>query len=166
MSKSKLNTFQEKAMSTAGRTPELHGTIDTLVMCALGIAGESGEFVDNVKKVAYHGHQLTPELKTKMAYELGDQLWYIANAANALGFPLDQVAEMVLEKLAERYPEGHFTAERSINRVEYTERMQGQGKTNMMTDTKSVRQHDNPLPKPTFDREAAEKAAETVLNKP
>ena len=40
--------------------------------------------------------------KEAMAYELGDVLWYLANAANDLGYTLSEIGEMNLEKLADR----------------------------------------------------------------
>jgi len=172
MSKSKFDTFQQKALATAARKPELHGTLDVMNMCALGIAGEGGEFVDSIKKLIYHGHSFTPELKVKMAYELGDLLWYTAVSANALGFSLDQIAEMVLNKLAERYPEGEFSAERSKNRKESKQNpgfyKDDKGKDE--TDTgghneMAIRQHIESLKakRAQFDREAAEQAAEHAL---
>lgn len=80
-----------------------------LACAALGLTGEAGEFADLIKKVAYHGHALD---KVKAAKELGDVLWYLALAANRLGFGLDAIGAMNIAKLRERYPEG-FTVEAS-----------------------------------------------------
>lgn len=52
-----------------------------------------------------------------MAMELGDVCWYLALAADAIGFDLESVMQMNLEKLRARYPDG-FDPERSVNRVE------------------------------------------------
>jgi NTP pyrophosphatase (non-canonical NTP hydrolase) len=65
-----------------------------------------------IKKMAAHGH---PTTKQEMADELGDILWYLAESATACDLTLNEVAEMNVEKLRERYPEG-FSQERSINR--------------------------------------------------
>ncbi|MHC1785659.1 MAG: nucleoside triphosphate pyrophosphohydrolase family protein [Christensenellales bacterium] len=79
---------------------------------ALGLAGESGEFADSVKKVSFQGHELDrPHLKE----EIGDILWYCALAAKALNADLHEIALDNIEKLRRRYPEG-FQAERSIHR--------------------------------------------------
>lgn len=79
---------------------------------ALGLAGEAGEFADHIKKVVFHGHALDQDYSTK---ELGDQLWYIADAAKALGVKLSAVAGGNVKKLQARYPEG-FDEDKSINR--------------------------------------------------
>lgn len=52
-----------------------------------------------------------------MARELGDVLWYVAELASGLGMTLDVVAQMNIDKLKARYPEG-FEAEKSLHRRE------------------------------------------------
>ncbi len=84
-----------------------------MLMCgALGLAGESGEFVDLVKKFFFHQHKISED---KLIKEAGDIMWYIALVCTALNVDLETVAQINIAKLRERYPEG-FTAERSINR--------------------------------------------------
>lgn len=106
-----LNDYQALALRTKSAQP----SIQQLVNCALGCAGESGEFADTVKKIAFHGHPLDEHARTHMLNELGDQLWYITVAADALNATLDDVAACNVAKLRKRYPEG-FSAERSLNR--------------------------------------------------
>ena len=72
----------------------------------------SGEAIDLVKKHMMHGHEFDRE---KFAGELGDIAWYLAEAAQAIGMPLEEVFRMNIDKLNARYPEG-FSAERSRNR--------------------------------------------------
>ncbi len=104
-----FNEYQNAAQRTA--RPDW--TTETrLTMAALGAAGESGEFADMVKKFMFHDHALDRE---KMKLELGDILWYITEAAAALGYTLEEVAQANIEKLQRRYPEG-FDPERSKNR--------------------------------------------------
>lgn len=143
MSRNKANQFQDNAVKTACRTVEMHGLHATLDMNALGLGGESGEFIDNVKKIVYHGHELTPELRLKMKKELGDILWYVANASKALGYTLEEVMDANADKLQKRYPEGKFSTERSKNR------------------TDSEEDRDGHL---VFNRAAADAAIEKVLN--
>jgi len=83
---------------------------------ALGLAGESGEVADIIKKVVSQGHPLDDEKWGKIKKELGDVLWYIAEVATLLDMSLDEVAQENIDKLLARYPEG-FTTERSLNRV-------------------------------------------------
>lgn len=85
-----------------------------LTCMALGIAGEAGEVADYVKKVVGHRHPLDRE---KMAKELGDVLWYLAVLAERFGYSLDQVAQMNVDKLRRRYPDG-FSPERSLARAD------------------------------------------------
>lgn len=83
-----------------------------ITTAALGLTGESGEVADIVKKWRAHGHTLD---ETKIIDELGDVLWYIALAADALGTTMDTIAYLNFAKLRRRYPNG-FETERSINR--------------------------------------------------
>lgn len=106
-----LDQYQALALRTAGSHPT---TDDALKCWALGIAGEAGEVADLVKKALYHGHGVD---RVKIAKELGDELWYLAAAAHALGFTLSEIAGMNIEKLRARYPEG-FSEERSVHREE------------------------------------------------
>lgn len=84
------------------------------VIAALGLAGEAGEFANLIKKESAHGHEITDH---EYADELGDVLWYLAEAASACGLSLGDIATQNVEKLKKRYPEG-FSEERSINRPE------------------------------------------------
>ena len=99
-----LNEYQADAMRTAGQSD--------LVCAALGLAGESGEFADAIKKFRYHGHQLD---YAHLIEEVGDVLWYCALAARELGVTLEDVANENVLKLQRRYP-GGFSVERSVNR--------------------------------------------------
>ena len=109
MEKIDFNNYQEFAYSLASdkckEQPILNGV--------LGLAGESGECADIVKKHLFQGHDLNKE---KLLDELGDVLWYIAIASKGLGYSLEDVAQHNIEKLSARYPQGHFRVEDSINR--------------------------------------------------
>ena len=80
---------------------------------AAGCASEAGEIAEHVKHVRFHGTALDREHLIK---EAGDALWYLAELAIGLGTTLEKIAERNVEKLKRRYPEGHFTVERSENR--------------------------------------------------
>lgn len=82
---------------------------------ALGMTGETGEIVELLKKMAYHGHSLD---RPKMIEELGDALWYISYIATTHGLILDEIAKFNVDiKLMKRYPDG-YSHEASINRKE------------------------------------------------
>ena len=73
-----INEYQELAMRTLN--PELQKK-DVLINSVMGLCGESGEAIDIVKKWLAQGHELDRE---RLAEELGDIAWYLAEAATAL----------------------------------------------------------------------------------
>lgn len=107
------NTFQGYDIA-AQRTASLLPPQEHLIRGTLGLVGESGEYADMVKKQLFHAHAPNRE---KALDELGDILWYIADAARAWGSDIGDVANRNIDKLMRRYPDG-FSAERSVNRAE------------------------------------------------
>lgn len=104
-----INEYQGKAMRTLN--PALKEK-DILLNSVMGLCGESGEAIDIVKKWLCQGHTLDKEHLIK---ELGDVAWYLAEAATALGVPLEEVLQLTLAKLEKRYPNG-FTSAESVHR--------------------------------------------------
>jgi len=92
--------------------------IPRLITAAFGLVSEGGEFTEQVKKVLFQGKSLSEELRTRLIKELGDVAWYWVNACTALGADPNEVLQINANKLKARFPEGHFTAERSENRLE------------------------------------------------
>lgn len=109
-----LNDYQEKALRTwnSAATKEMR-----LSNFALGTSGEAGEVSDIVKKHIHHNHPLDAD---ELIKELGDIMYYLAVGAHELGYTLQEIAEININKLAKRYPEG-FSVEASINRVDTKE---------------------------------------------
>lgn len=101
-----FNEYQKLALRTANKDKDL------VINAALGLAGESGEVADLIKKHLFQGHELNKE---KIVDELGDILWYIAIMAEGLGVEMEVIPTHNIDKLRKRYPNG-FEAERSINR--------------------------------------------------
>ena len=87
---------------------------DVLINSVMGLCGESGECIDIVKKWLAQGHALD---RDKLAKELGDVAWYLAEAATALKIPLEEILAANIEKLKQRFPEG-FTTEDSLARAD------------------------------------------------
>lgn len=92
--------------------PDEQTSIIRLLEGLMGLAGEGGEACDILKKVLFQGHKLDRE---HIALELGDIAWYIALAADAIGYDLDTIFQMNIDKLYARYPDG-FEVDKSVNR--------------------------------------------------
>lgn len=90
--------------------------IERLLTAAVGITAEGGEFTEIVKKIAFQGKEFTAGEKEHLKVELGDVLWYVAQACIALDLSLDDVLARNISKLSARYPEGHFNSYFSENR--------------------------------------------------
>lgn len=88
-----------------------------LLTSAIGAGSECGEFEEIVKKIVFQGKDYNEDSRFHMKRELGDILWYVANAATALGYTLDEIVEGNIAKLESRYPNG-FEVYRSENREE------------------------------------------------
>lgn len=95
--------------------PDYQHYMPNVLYAAIGMCGEAGEVSELVKKYAYHGHTMDKE---HLARELGDVLWYVSYMADLFGYSLGEIMAMNQEKLAKRYPDGKFDADRSRNREE------------------------------------------------
>ena len=84
---------------------------EPIIGFALGLAGEAGEVVDDIKKKYFHGRQIDPQHTIE---ELGDVMWYVANLATQMNTTLDKIIEMNVDKLSKRYPDmyGNTTTQR------------------------------------------------------
>lgn len=107
-----INEYQTAALRTA-QTDKLTAR-ELLLNSALGLCGESGEVADLLKKYHFQGHNLDID---HVAKELGDIAWYLAVGAYAIGYDLETILQMNVDKLKARYPDG-FTADRSLHRAE------------------------------------------------
>jgi NTP pyrophosphatase (non-canonical NTP hydrolase) len=105
----RFSEYQELAARTANSAQDKR----RIVAC-LGLAGEAGEFVDAIKKMVAHGHDVPEEQLKK---ELGDVLWYVAELCSAFGWSLEEVAAANIDKLRQRYPEG-FSSAASVARAD------------------------------------------------
>lgn len=78
-----------------------------------GMSSEIGEIHGIYQKV-YQGHEIDDE---HMKKELGDLLWFIAEYCTSMGWKLEDVMSLNIEKLKARFPEG-FDPEKSLHRKE------------------------------------------------
>ena len=89
-----------------------------LLTGAIGLASETGEFSEIVKKCIFQGKPLDNETKFHCKRELGDIMWYWVNSCRALGLDPNEVMAENVEKLKARYPGGEFNVWYSENRKE------------------------------------------------
>lgn len=95
-----INEYQEEALRTeSGMSKEYPRLLNGL----MGLNGEAGECIDILKKHLFQGHELEEE---HIAKELGDVAWYLAVSASAIGYDLETILQMNVDKLRARYPKG------------------------------------------------------------
>lgn len=100
-----MNEYQRIARQTAIY-------LDPVVYPALGLAGESGEVAEKIKKLIRDKggigrlQAMSEEDRDAVAKEIGDVLWYCANLAADIGVSLEDVAKINIDKLAKRKEEG------------------------------------------------------------
>lgn len=100
-----LNEYQSLALETA-IYPEQY----KVIYPALGINGEAGEIAEKVKKVIRDEDcVLADSYRTEIAKEVGDVLWYCAVLANDLGFSLEEIGKMNIDKLKSRKQRGKIS---------------------------------------------------------
>jgi NTP pyrophosphatase (non-canonical NTP hydrolase) len=101
----RLNHIEESGINAA-----------LLTTAAVGLAAESGEFVEVVKKIIFQGKPASDDNRFHMYRELGDIFWYWVNACRALNVDPNDVIQENINKLSSRYPGGSFDANYSENR--------------------------------------------------
>lgn len=95
---------------------DTHGSVNLgeLFDACFGLSGEVGEVQDIIKKWIFHEKPLDI---IHLKKELGDVMWYIAMFCHSMGWELDEILQMNIEKLQNRYPEG-FDVNRANHRKE------------------------------------------------
>ena len=91
--------------------------IERLTTAGVGLAAESGEFLEIVKKMVFQGKPWDEHNRKHLIIELGDVMWYVAQACIALDVDFEEVIEMNVKKLEKRYPGGSFDIHKSENRA-------------------------------------------------
>ena len=106
----KMNEYQALAARTINQKLE---PVQVAFHALHGMVGEIGE-IHSLYQKTYQGHEMKAGHVKK---ELGDLLWFVAEYCTALGWDLEDVARMNIDKLKARYPEG-FDADKSLHRKE------------------------------------------------
>ena len=97
---------------------EKGANIERLLTAGVGINAEGGEFLEIIKKMIFQGKSFNADNKEHMIIELGDLMWYVAQACMALEVSLDEVVARNVKKLEKRYPGGSFDVYYSENRAD------------------------------------------------
>ena len=105
-------TFRARIEELEANNCEIH----RLLTAGVGLNAEGGEFLEIVKKIVFQGKEYNEDNREHMIIELGDVMWYVAQACMALEVSMDQVLETNVKKLEKRYPEGSFDIYFSENR--------------------------------------------------
>lgn len=95
---------------------EKGANIERLLTAGVGMNAEAGEFLEIIKKMVFQGKPWNQDNKDHLIIELGDVMWYIAQACIALEVSLDEVVSQNVDKLMKRYPGGNFDVYYSENR--------------------------------------------------
>ena len=106
-------------VSLADRLGELDregANIERLTTAGVGLAAESGEFLEIVKKMVFQGKPWNDDNREHLIIELGDTMWYVMQACMALDVDINDVVRRNVSKLEKRYPSGSFDVEKSEHR--------------------------------------------------
>ena len=87
--------------------------IERLLTAGVGINAEGGEFLEIIKKMVFQGKPWNEDNREHLIIELGDVMWYVAQATMALDISFDEVIETNVNKLKKRYPGGEFDVHHS-----------------------------------------------------
>jgi len=100
-----LNEYQQHALETA-----IYPDDRRIIYPTLGLTGEAGGGGgQGQKKERPRAQEFTPEKKLEIVKEIGDVMWYCATLARDLGYELDDVAQMNIDKLRSRMQRNHLT---------------------------------------------------------
>lgn len=82
----------------------------------LGLAGETGEVVEKIKKLIRNDNitdakKVSEDKKIELEKEMGDILWYLAQLATEFDIELNSIAERNIEKLTSRQERGTLHSE-------------------------------------------------------
>ena len=87
-----------------------------LLTAGIGLSGEVGEFNEIIKKVMFQEKSFDDVSREHMKKELGDIMWYVAQACLALKVDLVDVINTNKDKLPRRFPQKRFNEKDDANR--------------------------------------------------
>ena len=87
-----------------------------LLTAGIGLSGEVGEFNEIIKKIMFQEKTFDVVANEHMRRELGDIMWYLAQACLALKVDLVDIINGNKEKLSKRFPQRQFNEKFDANR--------------------------------------------------
>ncbi len=108
--------YKNKALGTAIYPSVGENSLKEISYLGLGLAGESGETVDIIKKLVRNDVEIYPgttdhnAVRSKIKDELGDVFWYISGVMRFFDLELSEVLDGNLEKLAKRFSDNEIKA--------------------------------------------------------
>ena len=87
-----------------------------LLTAGIGLSGEVGEFNEIIKKILFQEKTFDVAAHEHMKRELGDIMWYVAQACLALKVDLVDVINGNKKKLSKRFPQNRFNDKFDANR--------------------------------------------------
>ena len=104
-------TFEEYE-SKSSETAKYPNVGNNFVYPTLGLAGETGEVAEKVKKILRDkGGTVSDKDREEIKKELGDVLWYLSRVSVEMGLSLESVAQSNIEKLSSRLERGKLGGE-------------------------------------------------------
>ena len=132
INKNELNQYQkfvDKVTSDASKNTEklvdrleyvdrknIH--VSRILTAGIGLSGEVGEFNEIIKKALFQEKKLDDQTVTHLKKELGDIMWYVAQACISLNSDIEEIIEINMAKLKSRYDKGSFDKDKSNIRKE------------------------------------------------
>ena len=132
INKNELNQYQkfvDKVTSDASKNTEklvdrleyvdrknIH--VSRILTAGIGLSGEVGEFNEIIKKALFQEKELDDQTVTHLKKELGDIMWYVAQACISLNTDIEEIIGINMTKLKSRYDKGSFDKDKSNIRKE------------------------------------------------
>ncbi len=105
-----FNEYQQLAARTAMYNRDDREYV--LMYLCLGLAGESGEVIEKIKKIIRNDKgAVSEEKRMDLKKEMGDVLWYLSELARTLELSFSDVAAANIQKLADRQERGVIKSE-------------------------------------------------------
>ena len=102
-----VNEYQKESIKTRD-----YGKGEPIIYPALKLNGEAGEVAEKVGKALRDNDGVfTDEIKLGIAREIGDVLWYCAALSDEIGYTLDEICQLNIEKVQKRREENKIHGE-------------------------------------------------------